>query len=306
MASFSRSCVLSNRSLIRANSKRYLNVGREIFLSGVFVTCDTRIYIMCDDNDFQNIKSYAKNRRLEYFFDSSAIKRADGRYVAWVDLLGAGHLMTVSIEKTANAIIRLHMAVYNACCGGEGVISVPINDGVFIIARSKKDIIFILKKIIVDLSCVFMSTDNPEDRTMLSCGLAYGPVYIGDDLRDGVGGNGRKEKYDAIFRQIAFGSAVIQAYKEERNAAPFGVAIHESARSFSSNEDKPFQDAHLRWWSSDADINGSYSFPPLKTLRDYLKIKLYEQLNYIENHLIYSEISIEKINIIRNKIKWYY
>lgn len=261
---------------------------------------------MCIDSNFEHIKSYAEKKREKYYFDSKIIRRADNKYVLWVDLLGAGHLMTVSIDKTANAIMRLHMAVFNACDDRDGILSVPINDGVFIISKSKKDIIVIIKKIIIDLSCVFLATGNPEDRAMLSCGLAFGPVYLGNELGIGLKSDRIKEIYKDIFNQVAFGSAIIQAYKEERNAAPFGVAIHESARSFSPSEEKPFQETHLRWWRSDSDINFNYPSPSLKDLKKFLKISLIEHLNKLEEKFIYNEISIEKINTLRNRIKSYY
>jgi hypothetical protein len=52
--------------------------------------------------------------------------------------MGAGHMMSTSIHKTANFLVRLHMSVEIARRGSSYAIdTLPINDGIFIVSTKK-------------------------------------------------------------------------------------------------------------------------------------------------------------------------
>ena len=108
----------------------------------------------------EQVRIYAQRQRDRFRFDSSKIARAEDVYVAWIDLMGAGHLMSVSLEKPANALVRLHLAVDQAVAGTTSVDTLPINDGVFIISASKALIQQVVRSVMIDLAAIFISTPD--------------------------------------------------------------------------------------------------------------------------------------------------
>jgi hypothetical protein len=50
------------------------------------------------------------------------------------------------------------------------------------------------------------------------------------------------------------GVPLVQAYSTERLAAPFGVYVHESARSFSPHRENPWRTSGVHWrWHNESD-----------------------------------------------------
>lgn len=54
-------------------------------------------------------RAFAKRISKEMLgFSSEKLMSAENAYVGWLDLMGAGHMMSTSIHKTANFLVRLH------------------------------------------------------------------------------------------------------------------------------------------------------------------------------------------------------
>lgn len=258
-----------------------------------------------------DIMNFAKKVKSKYEYDSGKIiidKQIEKNeyYVAWVDLMGAGAIMSVSMQKTANMLARLHMIIDNSCKFAlDFHIKIPINDGAFIIARSQRDIKIILRYIFVDCACIFIVKQNPRNRFMLRGSVSYGSVYFGSDMKLGLPKNKNMSNiYE--FENVAFGSAIIQAYKAESVAPPFGVAVHESARAFAPSGSRPFNTLVWSWWMSDPEIEPPPRGAPLKGIKDALYCRLIEQLNYIHDSLIYYSIDDEKIKKYQNMASQYF
>ena len=61
---------------------------------------------------WSNIRSYSKRVSGERLgFTSEKIGEPKNCYVAWVDLMGTGHMMSSSVHKAANFLARLHMCI---------------------------------------------------------------------------------------------------------------------------------------------------------------------------------------------------
>lgn len=249
-----------------------------------------------EQNGFQQVRAYSKKVRKDLLsFNSEHIGRAENSYVAWIDLMGSGHVMSVSTQKTANFLARLHMAVERATQDTDfsGRLLV-VNDGVFIVSKSKYSLASVLGRVMILLSASFIATPRPQDRCLVRAGISFGPVYFGEQIKQGVSPKKFKEQIK-ILDSVMFGPAIIQAYKVEPSAPPYGIAVHESARSFSPEDSQPFLLTHWPWWAP----NEKVSYPksaPLTTLKECLAAELEAYFGWLEKTLIYHGLDRTKIS----------
>lgn len=240
------------------------------------------------------VRIYARRRRQQFNFDASKIEQAENFYVAWIDLMGAGHLMIVSLAKPANALVRLHMVVDQAVAAATSVSTLPINDGVFVISPNKAVIQQVVRSIMIDLAAIFIATPDPQNKFLLRGGIAYGPVYSGGSIGAGLS-NAKRTKHKDTLSRVAFGPAIIQAYRGESAAPPYGIAIHESARAFAPAGSSPFLMTHWLWWLTHADLKHPTGAPPLSVLKDTLCADLLEHFQWLRSTLLLHGIDLVKI-----------
>jgi class 3 adenylate cyclase len=196
-------------------------------------------------------RKHAKKLADKLNFSSENLGGAENKYVAWLDLMGAGHLMATSMEKTANAISRIHTATYLAVTQhGYKPDLIGINDGIFICSPSKVEITQIVRSALIHLAARFVSKNDPQDRFLVRCAIAYGPTFSGKRLAEQLPGY-KKGTVPATLDHVVFGPPVIQAYRAEHESPPYGVAVHESARSFAPETTRPFRSTLWRWWQPD-------------------------------------------------------
>jgi hypothetical protein len=86
------------------------------------------------------------------------------------------------------------------------------------------------------------------------------------------------ESNDDYCRRVLLGIPLVQAFEEEKKAAPFGLAVHESARAFAPVSEQPIPMAHWRWWQYD-ESRGSLS-EQVAVLRS----RLTEYYDWCEKH----------------------
>jgi hypothetical protein len=210
------------------------------------------------------------NQDLEFTSESLVPKN---QYVGWLDIMGAGYLMSISLERTANVIARLHMAAELARTqtGLQGAI-LPVNHGMFVFSDGKGAITELLQNVMVILAARFLQTKHQQDRFLVRGGIAYGPVINGDQLKNGIGST--KVGGTNIMTNVFFGSPVIQAYETERRAPPFGIAVHESARAFAESGSRPFQTSIWLWWRVNDNGKPIAHAPPLSSIVANLGLKV--------------------------------
>lgn len=260
-----------------------------------------------DSEKFKNIKVYASRVRKNYMnFNSEHLKKSENAYVGWLDIMGSGHLMTTSLHKTANFLARLHMAVdrSRADIDFSGRI-LAVNDGVFIVANKKKEIMSVMGSSLILLSANFIAVPRPHDRFLVRGGIAFGPVYFGGDLKDGLRPASLRESSE-FLNSVMFGPPIIQAYRSEALAPPFGVAVHESARSFAPPGEEPFRLNHWLWWAPNEPTDYPKNAPPLSTLKDCLHHELRGQFDWLERTMIYQELTKDTIIKWRNVCDQYF
>lgn len=202
-------------------------------------------------------RSNARKLTEELRFSSEGLGDPEYRYVAWLDLMGAGHLMATSLEKAANAIARIHQAVHLAIQRHSySPDLVAINDGIFVCSPSKVEISQVVRAALMYLAARFVTKDDPQDRFLARCAIAYGPTFTGQKLAAQLPGS-KRGYIPRTLDQVVFGSPVIQAYRTEHDSPAYGVAVHESARAFAPKGQRPFRSTLWRWWQT--DDAGGYS-----------------------------------------------
>jgi hypothetical protein len=240
-------------------------------------------------------------------FSSEKLGAAENRYIAWIDLMGAGHLMATSLEKAANAIARIHTATYLAMDQhGYKLDLVAINDGIFICSSSKAEISQIVRSTLMHLVARFITKHDPQDRFLVRCAVAYGPVFYGKHLARQLPGY-QRGRIPATLDQVVFGSPVIQAYNAEHESPAYGVAIHESARAFSPQGERTFRSTLWRWWQQDDAGGYSTATPGRPTpLKNVLVFELEAYFDYMEATLPYHGVKAEQVSKWRALAKQYF
>lgn len=260
-----------------------------------------------NDDAFARSRKYATKLRANSLkFSSEHLQAAPHAYVAWLDLMGAQHSMSTSVQKSANFLARLHMAVERARLATDfkGRI-LPINDGVFITSNRKLEIVSMVGRAMILLAANFIATPRPHDRFLLRGGIAFGPVYFGDQLTDGVGP--RKFRESANFLDtLMFGPALIQAYQAEHIAPPYGIAVHESARAFCPPDEGPFRMNHWMWWAPNELCDYPKDTPPLTELKDCLASDLDGHFIWLDNTRVYHGLDKEKVQYWREVSAQYF
>jgi hypothetical protein len=256
---------------------------------------------------FEPVRVYAKARRkADLNFNSEHLKPADNVYVGWLDLMGAGHIMGASVRKSANFLTRLHMAVHRAVTAVDfkGRL-LTINDGVFIVTPSKRELMSVMGRALILLSCDFVAVPRPHDRFLMRGGIAYGPVYFGGDLIPGLAPKKLRENAEFLL-PVMFGPPIIQAYRAESFAPPFGVAVHESARAFFPPQEEPFRMTHWLWWAPNEPVDYPRNATPLPALKDCLAADLDAHFTWMADTLIFHGVDVAKLSEWRARCVQYF
>lgn len=186
---------------------------------------------------------------MPIFFSSTQLPSANQEYVAWVDVMGIGPAMGRSVTGAANFIFKLHaVAAKNYI---QGITIYPIMDGLYVATADQAAMLNFLKNIFIECAKEFNSipANQPHHRFIIRGALAYGPVVHGSSVPDnvftpnrGVNPFGQLPNYK---NAIMLGMPMVQAHTSETNAPPFGLYIHESARTFAPPGQEPI---HHVWW----------------------------------------------------------
>lgn len=180
------------------------------------------------------------------YFDNRKISQPKNRYVGWVDLMGARSTMLRSLPVAANFIGKLHAAALIAHSSTRSRAQLyPVVDGVYITSTQQWDIRKLLAEMLRRTAITFLLEPEPYHRFMLRGGLAFGPMCEGPMLAPASNVLSSTQSYSDW---ILFGIPMVQAYISESKAAPFGIWVDESARSFSPDGDHPMAMTHWHWW----------------------------------------------------------
>lgn len=174
-------------------------------------------------------------------FKANHLPDAFSEYVAWVDVMGTQATMSRSLAISANFIFKLHTAALQA--PNQNVTLYPIMDGFYASSPDKDDILDFLRSVFEQVAEEFNGEDHEPHRFIIKGALAYGPVIHGTKVP--AKASPTINKSPRYRNSLLLGLPMVQANIGEKLAPPFGIFVHESARSFAPPDQTPL---HNVWW----------------------------------------------------------
>ncbi|TAK41017.1 MAG: hypothetical protein EPO27_20065 [Betaproteobacteria bacterium] len=160
-----------------------------------------------------------------------------------MDVMGIQSSMSRSLPITANFIFKLHASALLA--PNAGVTLYPVMDGLYAATPNQATIFEFLRAVFVEVANEFNQAADPLHRFIIRAALAYGPVIHGTAVPANASNPFQSAAGTAYKNAILLGIPMVQAHQAERNAPPFGLFVHESARAFSPVGTNPL---HHVWW----------------------------------------------------------
>ena len=183
------------------------------------------------------------NERLEFYpyrvSRPYRLSAAPKQYVCWIDVMGSQEIMLRSLAVASNFLMKLHIASLRV--NEEFHLQLfPVIDGIYACSPSLGCILTFINRIHSTLAVTFILEKTEHFKFKVRSGLAYGPVMEGNKLLRCAN---ELLRHPLHTEAILLGSALTHAYKVEREAPPFGVALHPSV-----NKAFPLSDSNLKWW----------------------------------------------------------
>ena len=179
------------------------------------------------------------------YFNAKHLPDPRNEYVAWVDIMGTSISMSRSLRKSANFVFKLHEAALEASkqeASKQDVILYPVMDGFYASSPNQKSMLTFLGNVFQRVAQEFNGENNPEHLFIIKGAVAFGPVVHGRRIP-------REASWimddNVPYRDnVLLGLPMVQAHTTEKCAPPFGIFVHESARTFSPDgESLPYI-----WW----------------------------------------------------------
>jgi len=186
------------------------------------------------------------------FFNGQLLPNPTHEYVAWLDVMGIQSSMSRSLPITANFIFKLHAAALLA--PAVGVTLYPLMDGLYAASPNQNVILEFLRSVFVELASEFNGAGDPLHRFIVRGAIAYGPLIHGTAVPANSSNSFQTAQGTAYKNAILLGMPMVQAHQTERDAPPFGLFIHESARAFAPAGANPL---HHVWWKWVNAVNGN-------------------------------------------------
>jgi hypothetical protein len=180
---------------------------------------------------------------MPLFFNAALLPPPVVEYIAWVDVMGTQAAMSRSISKTANFVFKLHTAAIQA--PHAAVSLYPVMDGFYAASPGQADMMEFLRSVFQSVAEEFNQAVAPLHRFIIRGGLAFGPSVHGRNVPPQAS---HTLSNNAHYRDsVLLGLPMVQAHLSESSAPPFGVFVHESARSFAPQGQQPLHHAWWRW-----------------------------------------------------------
>ena len=178
---------------------------------------------------------------MPLIFDADHLPAPSPEYVAWVDVMGIQVSMSRSLAKSANFIFKLHTSALQA--PNQNVKIYPVMDGFYASAASQNDILEFLNSVMRAIAAEFIQETNMQHRFVVKGALAFGPVIHGRAIPQAASATLHGNQ---VYRDLLLlGLPMVQAHTCERLAPPFGIFVHESARTFAPTGSTPI---NFIWW----------------------------------------------------------
>ena len=218
----------------------------------------------------------------------SAFPEMKNEYVCWIDIMGTKRKMEHSVNTCGIFILKFHAAILEAIQEkGCAIETYPVMDGVYITATSRQELQNALFHIFSELGRLFVSEIKFQHQFLVKAAIAYGPVIHGKDISDDV--NPAIAKDESYKNSLLIGLPMIQAITGEQKAPPFGVFIHESARTFHPDGEDSFS---FKWWKWYLHNTSDWTFDETENLHT----KITQYFSNCKNQSIFLEYPIDRID----------
>jgi hypothetical protein len=228
---------------------------------------------------------------MALIFYANHLPAATSEYVVWIDVMGTQASMSRSLSVTANFIFKLHAAALQA--PQTEMHLYPVMDGLYASSPSQDAILEFLRSVLVQVATEFNGEPHLHFRFVVRGGLAFGPVIHGRSVREAacpvVGADNHYKE------AILLGMPMVQAHLSEVLAPPFGIQVHESARSFAPVGTAPL---HQVWWTWNNGANSA--------IWNSLKTELPRYLDWCKDRALRIDYPSERIEVHREMVRQYF
>ncbi len=164
--------------------------------------------------------------------------------------MGIQSAMGRSIAVAANFVFKLHIAALEAKTAE--ITLYPVMDGVYVSCASEQEMATFLKAVVKSLASVLAQETNQIYRFIVRGGVARGQIHHGRGLHREA--SHTLANNSAHRDQILLGQPMIDAHQGEGRAPPFGIYVHESARTPLFPVSK---EGWWRWFTGDGTFNAT-------------------------------------------------
>ena len=179
---------------------------------------------------------------MPLYFNERHLPEPSPEYVVWVDVMGIQAIMSRSLAISANFIFKLHTAALEAP-NADAIIVYPIMDGFYASSPNQRNILDFLRNVFRSVADEVSNQAAIRHRFIIRGGLAFGPVIHGRSVPEQA--SRTMHNNDVYRNSLLLGLPMVQANASERLAPPFGIFVHESARSFAPPNEGPLR---VVWW----------------------------------------------------------
>ena len=228
---------------------------------------------------------------MPLYFNAAHLPGPTNEYVAWIDVMGTQAAMSRSLSGTANFIFKLHTAALQS---PHATLSLyPVMDGLYAASPNQQEMLEFLRSIFQSVAEEFNQATEPLHRFIIRAALAFGPCVHGRNVTQQ---SSQVLSANAAYRDsVLLGLPMVQAHVGESSAPPFGVFVHESARTFAPAGQSPL---HHTWWRWSSQAN-QQSWTTLAKI-------LPEHLNWCETHALPIGYAAERILVHKEMVKQYF
>jgi len=157
---------------------------------------------------------------------------------------------------------KFHIAALEA--KSDGITLYPVMDGVYVTSKDKITMEKFLRAMYKNLAKVFIKQEKEHFLFVLRGAVAFGEIYHGRDI--GKDASNTLNLHQEHKSQILLGEPMINAHLGERNAPPFGIYIHETAKGDDSSVGS---DGWWRWFQGDHELDAAIIGKKLSSYFDW-------------------------------------
>lgn len=188
-------------------------------------------------------------------------------HVAWIDLMGATHLMMRDPDAASRNIVRLHEAVFRALKNTDNKVAdgfqfYPFADGVYIVHAHFKELKRVVCRVFRSYAKAWIDGGSLRKWPPIRASISFGRIATSDGLEERIK-IAFKDDSESFLKSISTGLVVGAAFGEahatESSAPPFGIRLSQSLVSFGKipkklhdgkNEETMVTWPLVRWWAA--------------------------------------------------------